>query len=90
MSLLESAHASHGQTYFSWSSLDAMNSTLLQAIVPLVLGVYSSLLGYGIVPANFRDPKKSSAWRARWGKQARIGGPLLAAFGLFQLVRALM
>jgi hypothetical protein len=65
------------------------NSTLLQALVPLGLGIYSSLLGYGIVPANFGDPKKSSAWLTRWGKQARIGGPLLVAFGLFQLARAL-
>lgn len=66
-----------------------MTNALLQAIVPLGLGIYSSLLGYGIVPANFNDPKKSSAWRNRWGKQARIGGPVLIAFGLFQLVRVL-
>jgi hypothetical protein len=65
------------------------NSAVLQALIPLAFGVYSSLLGYGIVPANFKDPKKASAWRARWGMQARIGGPLLIAFGLFQLVRAL-
>jgi len=65
------------------------NSAMLQALVPLAFGIYTSLLGYGIVPANFNDPKKASAWRARFGMQARIGGPLLIAFGLFQLYRAL-
>lgn len=64
-------------------------SALLQALVPLAFGIYTSLLGYGVVPASFSNPKKASAWRARYGSQARIGGPLLIAFGLFQLFRAL-
>lgn len=65
------------------------NSAMLQALIPLAFGIYTSLLGYGIVPASFNNPKKASAWRARFGTQARIGGPLLIAFGLFQLFRAL-
>lgn len=65
------------------------SSALVNALVPLAFGIYSSLVGYGIVPAKPGDPKKSSQWRARWGTQARIGDPLLIVIGLFLTVRAL-
>ena len=64
------------------------STALLNGLIVLAFGVYSSLVGYRIIPANFSDPKKSSAWMARWGGQARIGGPLLILFGLFLAGRA--
>lgn len=66
-----------------------LSTPLINALIPLAFGIYSTLVGYGIIPANFSDPKKSSAWVARWGKQARIGGPLLIVLGLFLVYRAL-
>ncbi len=67
-----------------------INSALVNGLVPLAFGIYSSLIGYGIIPAHPSNPKKSSQWRARWGTQARIGGPILILVGLFLTVRALL
>ncbi len=61
----------------------SFTSALLNGLIVTGFGVYSSLLGYGILQSNPSNPNKSSAWRARWGSQAKIGGPLLILFGLF-------
>ena len=66
-----------------------LNSALINGLIPLAFGVYTTLLGYGILPANPGNPTKSSAWRNRWGTQARIGGPVLVLFGLFMTAKAL-
>ena len=66
-----------------------VNSALLNGVIPLAFGVYTSLLGYGIFPYHPGNPNKSSAWRARWGAQAKIAGPLLVLYGLFMTARAL-
>lgn len=67
----------------------AVSNQLINGLIPLAFGVYSTLVGYGIIPANFTDPKKSSAWVARWGQHSRIGGPLLIVLGLYLVWRAL-
>lgn len=59
----------------------AANPLLIGGII-LAFGLYTTLIGYGIVDRNPGDPKKSSAWRARWGRQAQMSGPLLVLFGL--------
>lgn len=59
----------------------AANPLVIGAIV-LAFGLYTTVTGYGIVDRYMRDAKKSSAWRARWGLQARISGPLLILAGL--------
>ena len=61
---------------------------LVQALVPLALGIAATLMGYGIIPASM-DAKKDKAWKGRWASSYRIGGPLLALAGLVLLVRAL-
>lgn len=66
-----------------------LSTPLINALIALAFGVYTTLLGYGIVPANPGNPQKSSTWRARWGTQARIGGPLLVVAGLVLTARAL-
>lgn len=66
-----------------------VSTPLINGLIPLAFGIYSTLVGFGIIPAHLSDPKKSSAWVARWGRQARIGGPLLIVLGLFLTVRAL-
>lgn len=59
----------------------AANPLLIGAII-LGFGLYTTLTGYGIVERNPTNPQKSSAWRARWGRQAQLSGPLLIAAGL--------
>lgn len=58
----------------------AANPLLIGGII-LAFGLYTTLVGYGIIERNPSDPKKSSTWRARWGKQAQISGPLLILVG---------
>ena len=60
-----------------------LSSSLINGLIPLAFGVYSTLLGYGIVPANPGNPQKSSAWRAKHASKAKLGGPLLIILGLF-------
>ncbi len=66
-----------------------LSTPLINGLIPLALGIYATLAGLGIIPASFSDPKKASRWVARWGRQARIGGPLLIVLGLILTVRAL-
>lgn len=65
------------------------NSALINGLVPLAFGVYTTLLGYGVVPANPGNPQKSSAWRARHASKAKLGGPILIVFGVFMCSRAI-
>lgn len=61
---------------------------LVQALVPLGLGVAATLMGLGLVPASL-DAKKAAQWRKRWGSTYTVGGPLLIVVGLVMLARAL-
>ena len=66
-----------------------LSNQLLNGLIPLAFGIYTTLVGYGIIPANPGNPQKSSHWRARFGASARIGGPLLILLGLVLTGRAL-
>ncbi|MBS0241328.1 MAG: hypothetical protein JSS20_04070 [Proteobacteria bacterium] len=61
---------------------------IVQALVPLAVGLYTSLLGYGVVPASL-DAKKAQTWKKRYGSTAQIGGPLLIIAGLVLGARSL-
>ena len=61
---------------------------MAQALIVIGVGVLSTLLGFGILPAGF-DQKKAAAWRRRYAGNFRIGGPLVILVGLVMLARAL-
>lgn len=61
---------------------------LLNGIIPIGVGIVTTLMGFGIVPASL-DAKKAAKWQGRWGGKARLGGPLVILVGIVQLVRAL-
>jgi hypothetical protein len=63
-------------------------SPVMQAIVVLGVGVFSTLLGFGLIPAGF-DARKAAAWRKRYAGNFRIGGPMVIAVGLILLARAM-
>jgi hypothetical protein len=63
-------------------------SPTTQALVALGVGVFSTLMGFGLLPAGL-DQKKAAAWRKRYGRNFRIGGPLIIVAGLVLLARAL-
>lgn len=62
-------------------------SPMTQALVVIGVGVFSTLLGFGLIPAGL-DPKKAQAWRRRYAGNFRIGGPLVIVVGLVLLARA--
>ncbi len=63
-------------------------SPLLQAFIVLGVGVFSTLLGFGLIPAGL-DQKKAAAWRKRYAGNFRLGGPLVIIAGFVMLARAL-
>ena len=61
---------------------------LMQAVIVLAVGLFSTLLGFGLIPAGF-DQKKAAQWRKRYAANFRIGGPVVMAAGAVLLARAL-
>ena len=59
-----------------------------QALIVIGVGVVSTLLGFGFIPAGL-DQKKAAAWRKRYAGNFRLGGPLVIVAGLVLLARAL-
>ena len=62
---------------------------LLEGAIPLGIGIVSTLMAFGLLPAS-PDARKAARWHARWGPRARMGGPLLILVGLILLGRALL
>ncbi len=60
---------------------------LVQALIPLALGLYGTLAGFGILPIS-SDPKKAAS-QNRMLSTYKFGGPLLIVVGLAMLARAL-
>jgi len=63
-------------------------SPTAQAVIVIGVGVFSTLLGFGLIPAGL-DAKKAATWRKRYAGNFRIGGPLVIVAGLVLLARAL-
>lgn len=63
-------------------------SPMTQALVVIGVGLFSTLLGFGLLPAGF-DAKKAAQWRKRYAGNFRIGGPLVIIAGVIMLARAL-
>lgn len=61
---------------------------MTQALIVLGVGVFSTLLGFGLLPAGLNQ-KKAEAWRKRHAGNLRIGGPLVILVGLVLLVKAM-
>lgn len=67
--------------------LSASTSPVLNALVVIGVGLFTTLMAFGIVPASL-DARRARQWRARWGSGAKIGGPLVMVAGLALLARA--
>ena len=68
--------------------LAAQVPPVVQAIVVLGVGVFSTLMGFGLIPAGL-NAKKAEAWKKRYAGNFRIGGPLVIVAGLVLLGKAL-
>ncbi len=54
--------------------------------IPLLGGIYSTLLAYGYLPKKPKDPERLALWQERFGPMMRILGPMLIVFGLVSVV----
>lgn len=63
-------------------------SPTTQALVVIGVGVISTLMGFGLIPAGL-DQKKAATWKKRYGGNFRLGGPLVIVIGLVLLARSL-
>ena len=57
----------------------------LDGIIPLLGGIYCTLLGFGII-APGKNPEKNAQWLAKFGTFMKIGGPLLIVFGFLEFL----
>jgi hypothetical protein len=57
----------------------------VDSLIMFTAGLVGCWYGYGPIPAG---PKQAdwAAWHARWGNLMRIGGPLLIAVALLQIL----
>jgi hypothetical protein len=64
-----------------------MNASAIDALVSLAGGIYVCLIGFGIVSPS-KNKEKAEIWRKKWGGFMRVAGPLIALWGVYQLVAA--
>ena len=56
-------------------------------LVPLLGGIYLTLLGLGILPRKPKDPEHLKRWRKKFGTMSKILGPLLTLSGACEVLR---
>ncbi len=61
-------------------------AALIELAIPLLGGLYATLLGFQVVGRSPSDDPKYRAWRQRWGRHLKWLGPLVMIFGVLQFV----
>ena len=55
-------------------------------IIPVIGGIYVTLLAHGYLPRKPRDPERLALWRKKFGRMMKILGPILIVSGLVTLI----
>jgi hypothetical protein len=63
-----------------------MKSSLMYGSVTVAVGIFVCLFAYRIVAIS-ADRRKDDAWHAKWGGFMKVSGPLIVAWGVFNLLR---
>ncbi len=63
-----------------------MISSLIDGLITFAGGVWCAFIGFGVVAIS-KDRGKTEEWYQKWGVFMKIAGPLLAAWGLFIILR---
>lgn len=61
-------------------------SSIVDGLISFIGGLYCTLVGFGVVRVS-KDAAKNLEWRERWGTFMKIVGPLIMAFGVWNMVR---
>ena len=59
-------------------------------LIPLIGGIYATLLAYGYLPRKPKNPARLAVWQKKFGPMMRVLGPLVVLFGAFTLAGALL
>jgi len=51
-------------------------------LIALSVGVYLLLLAYRVVPLGIKDAEKAEIWHRKFGKPAKILGPVIIVVGI--------
>ncbi|MHC4084190.1 MAG: hypothetical protein ACYSWZ_05360 [Planctomycetota bacterium] len=55
-------------------------------IVPVLGGIYGTLIAYRIIPMNRKEPEKEDLWHKRFGTMMKILSPLVILFGILAIL----
>ncbi len=69
--------------------MNSWNVGNLEGLIPLAAGIYGYLLAKGTLPRHPKNPEKIALWRQKFGPMMTIVGPLVAVFGVLQLLGVL-
>ena len=58
-------------------------------LLPLLGGIYCTLLAFGYLPRKVKDPERLALWRRKFGGIMRIVGPFVALSGVITLFNGL-
>lgn len=65
-------------------------AALVDAGIPLLAGLYVTLLGHRIVGKRPGESMDYDLWFERYGAKFKAFGPLIFLFGLFRIAQTLM
>jgi hypothetical protein len=57
----------------------------LEALFPILGGIYGLLLAKGVLPRNPKDPERMALWRRKFGGIMTVGCPIAILFGIAEL-----
>ena len=60
----------------------------IDALIPILGGIYGLLIARGILPRNPKDPEKMELWRKKFGGLMTVLSPLVILFGIAHLLGA--
>ncbi|WP_223788330.1 hypothetical protein [Marinicella meishanensis] len=55
-------------------------------LIPLLGGLYLTLLAHRVLPRKIKDPAKHELWHKKFGHSAKYLGPFLMLAGLLELL----
>lgn len=61
-------------------------ATLVDSGIPLLGGLYGTLLGFRVIGKAAGEDPKYDAWHERFGQHLKWLGPLILIFGVVQLL----
>ena len=65
-------------------------AALVDGGIPIVGGIYATLLGLRIIGKPPGESPKYDRWHERFGRTLKVLGPILVFFGISQMARGLL